>query len=250
RHRLGDHDLLFLGRVHVALAAHDQLGAAHGTVAPDFRVVAVIADDEADLQPLGALRDVGAVARIPALDRAPGHDLAVLLDELPLIVEQDQGVVGHLPGVLLVPLAGKREDAPGPIAPARLGEDLRLLTGDLRRGVHHLLAIVHDAVRAVLGENDDVQPWQADLHAVDHAGDIASVVENLRPGVQAGHLVVDHRDADRVVAAGDVAVKHGVLLWVRGKSSVIAQKRAEVYAEKSWMGIIDSGKTTRSIPGR
>jgi hypothetical protein len=26
--------------------------------------------------------------------------------------------------------------------------------------------------------------------------------------VQAGHLVVDHRDADGVVAAGDVTVKH------------------------------------------
>src|SRR5690606_28409110 len=74
-HGLGDEDLLVLGGVHVALAAHDELGAAHGAVAPDLGVVAVVADDEAHLQAFGALGDVGAVARVPALDRAPGHDL-------------------------------------------------------------------------------------------------------------------------------------------------------------------------------
>src|SRR5256885_14950071 len=55
-----------LGRVHVALAAHDELGAAHGAVAPDLGVVAVVADDEADLQALGAFAHIGAVARVPA----------------------------------------------------------------------------------------------------------------------------------------------------------------------------------------
>src|SRR5256885_12625295 len=37
-----------LGRVHVALAAHDELGAAHGAVAPDLGVVAVVADDRSE----------------------------------------------------------------------------------------------------------------------------------------------------------------------------------------------------------
>ena len=37
RHRLGHDHLLVLGRIHVALAAHDQLGALHRAVAPDLR---------------------------------------------------------------------------------------------------------------------------------------------------------------------------------------------------------------------
>src|SRR5262249_13867248 len=92
-HALGDHDLLFLGGVHVALATDDELGPAHGAVAPDFRIIAVVADDQADLEPLGPVGNVRAVAGIPALDGAPGHDLAVLLHDLALIVHQDQGVV-------------------------------------------------------------------------------------------------------------------------------------------------------------
>ena len=49
-------------------------------------------------------------------------------------------------------------------------------------------------------------PGQADLHAVDHLGDLAGVVEHLLLGVQARHLVVDDRDADGVVTAGNVSV--------------------------------------------
>src|SRR2546425_6932425 len=78
-HALGHHHLLLLGRVHVALAADDQLGPAHGAVAPDLGIVAVVADDQADLEPFGTVRHIGAVAGIPALDGAPRHDLAVLL---------------------------------------------------------------------------------------------------------------------------------------------------------------------------
>src|SRR5262249_15573206 len=102
----------------------------------------------------------------------------------------------------------------GPIAPARLGEDGRFLAGDLRGRVHHLPTVVHDAMRAVLREDDEVHAGQADLHAVDHASDVAGVVENFCPRVQTRHLVVDHCDADGVLTAGDVAVKHGVLLRV------------------------------------
>ena len=40
-------------------------------------------------------------------------------------------------------------------------------------------------------------------------------VEHLRLGVQARHLVINDGDADRVVAAGNVTVKHGrsLLFW-------------------------------------
>jgi hypothetical protein len=63
--------------------------------------------------------------------------------------------------------------------------------------------------------DDEVHPRQADFHAVDHAGDVAGIFQDLGAGVQARHLVIDHRDPDRVVAAGDVAVKHEDLLWLR-----------------------------------
>src|SRR6185503_17189036 len=105
-HGLGHEHLLVLGRIHVALAAHDELGAFHGAVAPDLGIVAVIADDEAGLEPLRPFRDVGAIARIPAFNRHPRHDLAILLNDLTLVVHQDQRVVGRLVRVILVTLAG------------------------------------------------------------------------------------------------------------------------------------------------
>ena len=214
-HRLGDQDLLFLGRIHVALAAHDQLGALHGAVAPDLRKVAVVADDQADLQALRAVGDIGAVAGIPAFDRHPRHDLAVLLDDLALVVHQDQGVVRRLVRMLLVALAGQREHAPDLGLAAGFGEDLGLLARHRAGGLVHLLGVVHDAVRGIFREDHQIHARQAELHADQHVGDLAGVVEHLGLGVQARHLVVDDGDADGVVARGNVTVKHWdcLLFW-------------------------------------
>src|SRR5450830_231289 len=208
-HGLADQDLLLLGRVHVALATHDEFGPLHGAVAPDLGVVAVVADDQADLQALGAFAHIGAVAGVPALDRHPGHDLAVLLHDLALVVHEDQGVVGGLVGVLFMLLAGEREHAPDFGLAAGLGKDLGLGTGHGGRRVIHLLGVVHDAVGAVLGKDHQVHARQAGLHADQHVGDLACVVQHLGLGVQARHLVVDHRHTDGVFAAGYVAMNHG-----------------------------------------
>src|SRR5579864_9627815 len=75
-HGFGHDDLLVLGRIHVALAAHDQFRTLHRAITPDFRVVAVVADDQRNLQALRTFRYVSAVAGIPSFDRHPGHDLA------------------------------------------------------------------------------------------------------------------------------------------------------------------------------
>ena len=217
-HGLGHHHLLVLGRIHVALAAHDQLGALHRAVAPDFRVVAVVADDQADLHALRPFADVGLATGIPALDGAPGNDLAVLLDDLAVVVDQHQGVVRRLARMLLVPFAGEGEYAPDVGLAAGAGEYLGFLAGDRHRGFHHLRRIVHDALQAVLGEHHQVHAGQALLHANDHVGNLPGVVQNLRRGVQARHLVVDHRHSDGVVAAGNIAVTHGyhlLLLFFR-----------------------------------
>src|SRR5690606_5060287 len=85
-HGLRHHHLLFLGGVHVALAAHDELGAPHGAVAPDLRIVAVVTDDQADFHPLRPFADVGAVAGIPAFNGTPGNAFAVFLHHLALVV--------------------------------------------------------------------------------------------------------------------------------------------------------------------
>ena len=73
-------------------------------------------------------------------------------------------------------------------------------------GLVHLLGVVHDPVRAVLGEDDQIHAGQADLHALDHLADLAGVVEHFLLGVQARHLVVDDRDADGVVTARNISV--------------------------------------------
>ena len=50
------------------------------------------------------------------------------------------------------------------------------------------------------GKDHQIHARQAGLHADDHVGDLARVVEHLGLGVQARHLVIDDGDADRVVA--------------------------------------------------
>ncbi|MCY1555251.1 hypothetical protein D9M68_918910 [compost metagenome] len=89
------------------MAADNEFGTSHRAVAPDFGVIAVIADDEAHLHALGAFAHVGAVARIPALNGDPRHDFSVLLNNLALVVHQDERVVGCLVGVFFVTLAGE-----------------------------------------------------------------------------------------------------------------------------------------------
>jgi len=112
--------------------------------------------------------------------------------------------------MLFVPLAGQREHAPDLGLAARRREDFRLGARNGGGGVHHLLAVVHDAVGAVLGKDHQVHARQAGLHADQHVGDLARVVQHVGLGVQARHLVVDHRDADGVLAARNIAVDHGV----------------------------------------
>src|SRR3984957_20958023 len=207
-HRLGDQDLLFLGWIHVTLTAHDQLVTLHGTVAPDFRKVAVVANDQTDLHALRTFGNIGAIAGIPAFDRYPWHDLAVFLDDLALVVHQDQGVVRCLVRMLLVAFAGEREHAPDLGLAARFRENLGLGTRDRRRGLVHLFRVIHDALGGIFREDHQVHARQSNLHANQHLGNLAGVVEPLGLGVQSRHLVVDDRDADCVVAAGNVTVKH------------------------------------------
>mmetsp|Transcript_47660 Transcript_47660/g.115704 ORF Transcript_47660/g.115704 Transcript_47660/m.115704 type:complete len:238 (+) Transcript_47660:624-1337(+) len=205
-HRLGDEDLLVLARGHVTLAPDHQLGALHAAVPPDLRVVAVIADDQADLEPLGTLSDVRGLAGVPALDRAPGEDLAVLLDDLALVVDQNEGVVGLLPGMLLVLLPRKAEDAPDLALLASLGQLVRLWAGNLDGRRHALVLVVHDAVRRVLGEDDEVHAGQALLGALNELAYAVDVLVDLLQVVQPGHLVLEHAGPDGVWRRANVSV--------------------------------------------
>ena len=158
-HCLGHGDLLFFGRIHVALAAHDQFSAFHGAITPDFRIVTVIANDQTDLHALRSIRYIGAVARIPSLDRYPRHDLAILLHDLALVVHQDQGVVRRLVGMLLVTLTCQREYAPHIRFAAGSRKYFSLFAGNGRRGFVHLFRVVHDAVCRILWKNHQVHAW-------------------------------------------------------------------------------------------
>ena len=102
--------------------------------------------------------------------------------------------------MLLVALAGEREHAPDFCLAAGFGKNFRLGAGDLRGRLVHLLGVIHDAVGGIFREDHEIHARQAELHADDHVGDLARVVEHLGPGVQARHFVIDDCDANRVVA--------------------------------------------------
>ena len=148
------------------------------------------------------------IFRIPALDRHPGHDLAVFLNDLALVVHQDQRVVGRLVGVLFMALAGQREHTPHTRLLAGLGENFGLLARDSGSGLVHLLLVIHDAVRGIFREDHQIHAGQAALHTFHHVGDLAGISEHFLTRMQPRHLVVDDGNTDGVVAARNIAMVH------------------------------------------
>ena len=110
--------------------------------------------------------------------------------------------------VFLVTLAGQPEDAPGPGLAAGLSENFGLEPWHRRGVLEHLLGVVHDPLGGIFGKITKSMP----AGRLDPQSCPRSYARCRVPrGVQARHFVVDDGDADRVVAAGNVPVKHGVL---------------------------------------
>ena len=198
--------------VHVALAADDELGALHRAVAPDLGVVAVVADDERHLEPLRPVGDVRLPARVPPLDRAPRQDLAVLLDDLALVVDQHERVVRILLRVVFVLFARQAEDAPRLRLLARRAERVGLGPRDRRRRREHLGLVVHDALRRVLREDDQVHAGQPLLRADDEVADPLDILHHVLLRVEPRHLVLEDADTDSVRRRGDITMARHILL--------------------------------------
>jgi hypothetical protein len=109
-------------------------------------------------------------------------------------------------------LAGQREHAPHLGLAAGFGKNFGFLAGHRRRGVVHLLGVVHDAVGRIFREDHQIHAGQTALHADQHVGDLAAIIEHLGLGVKPWHLVVHDGNADRVIAGRDIAVMHVALL--------------------------------------
>ena len=122
----------------------------------------------------------GSGSRIWHLNRAPRNDLAVFLHDLSLVINKHERVVRVLLRVLLVPLPGEREDASHADLFADGAEFVRLRTWDGACRLHHLRLVVHDALRRVLRENDEVHARQAHLAAAHHVADALDVRHHLR----------------------------------------------------------------------
>ncbi len=208
RHRFGHHDLLVLGRIHIALASDDQLGALHRAIAPNFRIVAVVANDQADFHALRPFGHISGVSRIPAFDRAPRNAFAVLLHDFALVVHQDQRVVRRFFRMVLVLLAGQGEHAPNARCSASLRENSGLFAGNRRRCSVHFVVVIHDAHRAVFRKYNQIHARQTLFHADDHIRNFTRVLQNLLLGVQTWNFIVDYRYPYRICAARNVPMSH------------------------------------------
>ena len=76
-------------------------------------------------------------------------------------------------------LAGQREYAPNVRLLTSFRKDRSFFPWDLRRSLIHLLLVIHDAVRGVFGEYDEIHTWQAEFHSLDHLGNVVGVCEDL-----------------------------------------------------------------------
>ena len=85
-----------------------------------------------------------------------GNDLAVLLDDLAVVVDQHQGVVRRLARMLLVPFAGE-ENTPQTLALRQARENISVSSPGIATAVSIISAgSLHDALQAVLGEHHQV----------------------------------------------------------------------------------------------
>ena len=65
-----------------------------------------------------------------------------------------------------------------------------------------MIPVVHDAVRAILGEDDQVHAGQADAQAIDHPANILGIIEDFFLGVQLVYAAHAHCHALRVPPRG------------------------------------------------
>ena len=135
------------------MAANNEFRAFHGTVTPDFWVIAIVTDNHADFETLRPLGHVGGVTWIPAFDGTPGDALAIFLYNFPLVVDQDQCVVGRFFWVGLMALTRQGKDSPCICLDAGLRKYGGFVTRNSGSSRHHFIWIVHDPHRAVFGKN-------------------------------------------------------------------------------------------------
>ena len=121
----------------------NELCSLHCAVAPNFRVVSIVADDHADFHPLRTFTDNCAeVAWSPTFDGSPREQLAVLLDNLALGVDEHQRIVRVLLGMLLVLFASYAKDAPNSSLLASFAKEIGDRSRDRLGCVEHFLAVV------------------------------------------------------------------------------------------------------------
>ena len=110
--------------------------------------------------------------------------------------------------MLLVTLTCKREYAPNIRFAASGRENLSLITGNSRRGFVHLFRVIHNAVRRVLRENNQVHTRQTLFHAHQHFANLVCVVQHLSFRMKSRHLVVNYRHPNAVFATRNITVSH------------------------------------------
>ena len=121
----------------------NELCSLHCAVAPDFRVVFIVADDHADFHPLWAFTDNCAeITGSPPFNRGPREQLAVLLNDLALRVDEHQRIVRVLLGMLLVLFSRDTKDAPNSSLLACFAKEISDRSRHRLGSVEHLLAVV------------------------------------------------------------------------------------------------------------
>mmetsp|Transcript_19577 Transcript_19577/g.45579 ORF Transcript_19577/g.45579 Transcript_19577/m.45579 type:complete len:279 (+) Transcript_19577:693-1529(+) len=113
RHCPSNENLLFFRRVHVSLGSNDELRTCHGTVPPDFGVIAIVTDNHGNLESFGAFSyDGSKISGCPSFNGRPGQEFAVLLHHFALVVDENKGIVRILLGMLLMLFPREREHSP------------------------------------------------------------------------------------------------------------------------------------------
>mmetsp|Transcript_16441 Transcript_16441/g.41236 ORF Transcript_16441/g.41236 Transcript_16441/m.41236 type:complete len:276 (-) Transcript_16441:147-974(-) len=191
-HSLADLHLLCLCRVHITLWTNNQLGSFHCTISPDFGIVAVVANDHRHLHSFWSVSHEGTkISWCPSLDGSPGQELAILLNNFSLIVDQDQGVVGILVGVIFVLFSGQRKDTPGTGFLAGLAEHVCQWPGNGARGIEHFLSVVHDTHRRIFWEDNQIHSGQSRLDTFHNITNLFGIFHDFLIGMQSWHGVLE-----------------------------------------------------------
>ncbi|EJB19174.1 hypothetical protein HPCPY6081_1063 [Helicobacter pylori CPY6081] len=113
---------------------------------------------------------------------------------------------------MLVFFPRQREHSPNLVFLTSLSKDCGFFSRNACSCVKHFLSVIHNPMRAVFRENNQIQPGQTLFDPTNHLSDIATIFQHLILSVESRHLIINYRYTHSIWAATNISMSHIMFL--------------------------------------